>query len=89
MDKVELSDEEIAAAALHVRSTTVERTRQRFVEENLGALDEHSRPGVQVVGYVQCRVSMPTGTSACLLKIACQLLKRRPTAGLIILGSYA
>jgi transposase len=39
-----LSDEEIAAA-LHVGTATVGRTRQRFVEENLGALDEHARPG--------------------------------------------
>ena len=41
-----LSDEEIAAA-LDVGTATVGRTRQRFVEENLGALDEHSRPGAQ------------------------------------------
>jgi transposase len=41
-----LSDEEIAAA-LHVGPATVGRTRQRFVEENLGALDEHARPGAQ------------------------------------------
>ena len=41
-----LSDEEIAAA-LHVGTATVGRTRQRFVEENLGALDEHARPGSQ------------------------------------------
>ena len=41
-----LSDEEIAAA-LHVGTATVGRTRQRFVAENLGALDEHARPGAQ------------------------------------------
>jgi putative transposase len=41
-----LSDEEIAAA-LDVGTATVGRTRQRFVEANLGALDEHSRPGAQ------------------------------------------
>jgi transposase len=41
-----LSDEEIAAA-LDVGTATVGRTRQRFVEENLGALDEHARPGAQ------------------------------------------
>jgi transposase len=41
-----LSDEEIAAA-LHVGTATVGRTRQRFVEESLGALDEHARPGSQ------------------------------------------
>jgi transposase len=40
------SDEEIAAA-LDVGTATVGRTRQRFVEENLGALNEHSRPGAQ------------------------------------------
>lgn len=41
-----LSDEEIAAA-LDVGTATVGRIRQRFVEENLGALDEHARPGAQ------------------------------------------
>ena len=41
-----LSDAEIAAA-LHVGTATVGRTRQRFVEENLGALNEHARPGAQ------------------------------------------
>lgn len=41
-----LSDEEIAVA-LDVGTATVGRTRQRFVEENLGALDEHARPGAQ------------------------------------------
>jgi transposase len=34
------------AAALHIHRTTVERTRQRFVEGNLeGALSERPRPG--------------------------------------------
>jgi transposase len=41
-----LSDEEIAAA-LAVGPATVRRLRQRFVEEHLGALDEHVRPGAQ------------------------------------------
>ena len=41
-----LSDEEIAVA-LHVGTATVGRTRQRFVEENLGALDEHACPGAR------------------------------------------
>jgi transposase len=41
-----LSDEEIAAA-LAVGTATVRRMRQRFVEANLGALDEHVRPGAQ------------------------------------------
>jgi transposase len=41
-----LSDEEIATA-LAVGPATVGRTRQRFVEENLGALDEHARPGAR------------------------------------------
>jgi transposase len=41
-----LCDEEIAAA-LQVGVATVGRTRQRFVEENLGALDEHARPGAR------------------------------------------
>jgi transposase len=39
-----LSDEEIVTA-LAVGTATVERTRQRFVEESLGALEEHPRPG--------------------------------------------
>jgi transposase len=38
-----LSDEQIAAA-LDVGTATVGRIRQHFVEENLGALDEHARP---------------------------------------------
>ena len=38
---------EAIAAALQVGTATVGRTRQRFVEENLGALDEHTRPGAQ------------------------------------------
>jgi transposase len=33
------------AAALSVGRATVERTRQRFVEEGLGALEERPRPG--------------------------------------------
>lgn len=33
------------AEALNIGRATVERTRQRFVEENLAALDERSRPG--------------------------------------------
>jgi transposase len=41
-----LTDEEIALA-LDVGVATVERTRQRFVEANLEALNERSRPGGQ------------------------------------------
>jgi transposase len=41
-----LTDEEIATA-LDVGSATVERTRQRFVEANLEALNELPRPGGQ------------------------------------------
>lgn len=33
------------AEALHIGRATVERTRRRFVEENLAALDERPRPG--------------------------------------------
>ena len=33
--------------ALSVGRATVERTRQRFVEEGLGALEERPRPGTQ------------------------------------------
>jgi transposase len=35
------------ATALTVGRTTVERTRQRFVEEGVGALEERPRPGTQ------------------------------------------
>src|SRR5713101_3069683 len=35
------------ADALAVGRTTVERLRQRFVEEGLGALEERPRPGTQ------------------------------------------
>lgn len=41
-----LTDEEIATG-LEVGSATVERLRQRFVEENLEALNERPRPGGQ------------------------------------------
>lgn len=41
-----LSDDAIAAA-LNVGTATVARTRQRFVEAGLGALDESPRPGAQ------------------------------------------
>ncbi len=39
-----LSDEQISAA-LKTGTATVERTRQRFVEEGLGCLNERPRPG--------------------------------------------
>jgi transposase len=39
--------DEASATALHVGTAPVGRTRQRFVEENLGVLDEHARPGAQ------------------------------------------
>ena len=39
-----LSDEQIVEAVGTSR-LTVERTRKRFAEERLGALDEHPRPG--------------------------------------------
>jgi Homeodomain-like domain-containing protein len=41
-----LPDEEIAAA-LDGGTATVGRTRQRLVEENLEALNDHTRPGAQ------------------------------------------
>jgi putative transposase len=52
-----LSDEEIAAAR-HVGTATVGRPRQRFVEENRGALDAHARPGSprQVTGKPEAHV---------------------------------
>ena len=36
------------AAALSVGRATVERLRQRFVEEGLGALEERPRPGTHL-----------------------------------------
>lgn len=40
--------DEAIAAALHIHRTTVERTRQRFVEGNLeAALSERPRPGAK------------------------------------------
>jgi transposase len=39
-----LTDDQIAVA-LHTGEATVERTRKRFVEEGLGALNERPRPG--------------------------------------------
>ena len=38
-------EDHIIAAALSVGRATVERLRQRFVEEGLGALEERPRPG--------------------------------------------
>ena len=40
-------EEGAIAAALSVGCATVERLRQRFVEEGLGALEERPRPGTQ------------------------------------------
>ena len=39
-------EDNASAAALSVGRATVERLRQRFVEEGLGALDERPRPGI-------------------------------------------
>lgn len=39
-----LTDDEIAEA-IGTCGPTIERTRKRFVEENLGCLNEHPRPG--------------------------------------------
>src|ERR671928_1259652 len=41
------TEDSAIAAALAVGRATVERTRQRFVEEGLGALEERPRPGTQ------------------------------------------
>ena len=41
------AEDRAIAAALAIGRTTVERTRQRFVEEGLGALEERPRPGTQ------------------------------------------
>jgi hypothetical protein len=40
-------EESAMAAALSVGRAPVERTRQRFVEEGLAALEERPRPGIQ------------------------------------------
>ena len=60
-----LSDAEIAAA-LDVGTATVFRTRQRFVEANLGALDEHPRPGAQrkLTGKQEAYMIAVAGTPA-------------------------
>jgi transposase len=42
----DLTDDQIAAL-LDVGVATVERTRKRFVEQGLGALNEHPRPGAR------------------------------------------
>jgi transposase len=57
-----LTDEEITAA-LDVNLATVERLRQRFVEANLEALNEHPRPGGQ------CKLSGKQ--EAHLIAVAC------------------
>jgi transposase len=41
------TEDSAIAAALAVGRATVERTRRRFVEEGLGALEERPRPGHQ------------------------------------------
>ncbi len=41
------AEDSAIAAALFVGRATVERTRQRFVEEGLAALEERPRPGKQ------------------------------------------
>src|SRR5438105_14858192 len=41
------AEDSASAAALSVGRATVERTRQRFVEEGLKALEERPRPGTQ------------------------------------------
>ena len=57
-----LTDEEIATA-LDVGVATVERTRQRFVERSLGALNDLPRPGGQ------CKLSGKQ--EAHLIAVAC------------------
>ena len=41
------AEDSAIAAALSIGRATVERTRQRFVEEGLEALEERPRPGTQ------------------------------------------
>ena len=41
------AEDSAIAAVLSIGRATVERTRQRFVEEGLGALEERPRPGTQ------------------------------------------
>jgi transposase len=54
------------AAALAVGSATVERLRQRFVEEGLAALEERPRPGTQpkLDAKAEARLSAETCSAA-------------------------
>ena len=54
------------AAALSVGRATVERTRRRFVEEGLGALEERPRPGTlpKLDAKAQARLSAETCSAA-------------------------
>jgi transposase len=60
-----LTDEEIATA-LEVGVATVERTRQRFVERNLDALNDLPRPGGQckLSGKQEAHLIAVAGTPA-------------------------
>src|SRR5262247_1812934 len=51
------------AEALSVGRATVERTRQRFVEEGLGALADHPRPGTlpKLDAKAEARSAAPEG----------------------------
>ena len=60
------------AAALSVGRATVERTRQRFVEEGLAALEERPRPGTQP--------KLDAKAEARLIAEACSASAGRPPA---------
>lgn len=57
-----LSDEQIAEE-VETSVPTIERTRKRFVEESLGCLNEHARPGQ--------KLKLDTKAEAHLIAVAC------------------
>ena len=67
-----LTDKQIAAV-LNSSVPTVERTRRRFVEESLGALDERPRPGQ--------RHKLSTKQETHLIAIACSNPQEAVIAG--------
>ena len=81
------------AAALSVGRATVERTRRRFVEEGLGALEERPRPGTlpKLDAKAQARLSAeacsaaPAGRQRWTLQL---LADRVVVLGLAVAYSY-
>jgi transposase len=52
------AEDSAIAAALSIGRATVERTRQRFVEEGLGAREERPRPGTQPTRAAQAQARL-------------------------------